>query len=326
MGATEKILEVRNLKTHFFTNAGVIKAVDGGSFNLRKGQTLGIVGESGSGKSVTSLSILRLVPKPAGRIVAGEILYRGEDLVKKSQSEMRAYRGNKLFMISQDPMTSLNPVFDIGNQIGEAIRRRQKLSGYDLRHKIIAMLKLVHIRAAETRMHAYPHQLSGGMKQRAMISMALACQPEILIADEPTTALDVTIQAQILKLMMEIREQYHTSIILITHDLGVIARFCDYVLVMYAGKIVERADVKTLFKANRHPYSRGLINSLPRLGVKQRRLASIKGQPPDLLNLRGGCPFEPRCDYSAERCALEYPPTEPVAQGHQIACWRWKEI
>ena len=326
MNGDEKILEVKNLKTYFFTNAGVVKAVDGGSFHLRKGQALGIVGESGSGKSVTSLSILRLVPKPAGRIVEGEILYRGEDLVKKSQKEMRQYRGDKLFMISQDPMTSLNPVFNIGNQIGEAIRRRQKLKGNDLKEKIIEMLKLVHIRVPETRINAYPHQFSGGMKQRTMISMALACQPEILIADEPTTALDVTIQSQILKLMTEIREQYNTSIILITHDLGVIARFCDYVLVMYAGKIVEMADVKTLFKRNRHPYTRGLLNSLPRLGKKQRRLESVKGQPPDLLNLPEGCPFKPRCDYSVEECVLDYPPSESVGEGHLISCWRWREI
>jgi oligopeptide/dipeptide ABC transporter ATP-binding protein len=326
MSKNEKILEVKNLKTHFFTNVGVVKAVDGGSFHLRKGQALGIVGESGSGKSVTSLSIMRLVPKPAGRIVEGEILYRGEDLVKKSQKEMREYRGKKLFMISQDPMTSLNPVFTIGNQIGEAVRRRQNLKGHNLKGKIIEMLDLVHIRASKTRISAYPHQFSGGMKQRAMISMALACQPEILIADEPTTALDVTIQAQILKLMMEIREKYNTSIILITHDLGVIAKFCDYVLVMYAGKIVERADVKTLFKGNRHPYTKGLINSLPHLGKKQRRLESIKGQPPDLLNLSGGCPFEPRCDYSVKRCSLDYPPSESVEKGHLISCWKWKEI
>jgi len=326
MSGNEKILEVRNLKTYFFTNVGVVKAVDGGSFHLTKGQALGIVGESGSGKSVTSLSILRLVPKPAGRIVGGEILYRGEDLVKKSQKEMRQYRGKKIFMISQDPMTSLNPVFSIGNQIGEAIRRRQNVKGDDLREKIIEMLKLVHIRSSENLIHAYPHQFSGGMKQRAMISMALACQPEILIADEPTTALDVTIQAQILKLMVEIRQKYNTSIILITHDLGVIAKFCDYVLVMYAGKIVERADVKTLFKGNQHPYTRGLINSLPHLGKKQQRLASIRGQPPDLLNLPVGCPFEPRCDYSIERCSHEYPPTESAGKGHLISCWRWREI
>ncbi|RLB38962.1 MAG: peptide ABC transporter ATP-binding protein [Deltaproteobacteria bacterium] len=326
MSGEEKILEVKNLKTYFFTNMGVVKAVDGGSFHLKKGQSLGIVGESGSGKSVTSLSILRLVPKPAGRIVEGKILYRGEDLVKKSQKEMRQYRGKKLFMISQDPMTSLNPVFNIGNQIGEAIRRRQNVKGNDLREKIIEMLKLVHIRSSENLIHAYPHQFSGGMKQRAMISMALACQPEILIADEPTTALDVTIQAQILKLMEEIRQKYNTSIILITHDLGVIAKFCEYILVMYAGKIVERADVKTLFKGNKHPYTRGLINSLPHLGKKQQRLSSTRGQPPDLLNLPAGCPFEPRCDYSIERCSHEYPPTESAGKGHLISCWRWREI
>ncbi|MBU0463654.1 MAG: ABC transporter ATP-binding protein [Proteobacteria bacterium] len=326
MSEKEIILEVRNLKTHFFTNMGLIKAVDGSSFSLRKGQTLGIVGESGSGKSITSLSILGLVPKPAGKIVEGEILYCGEDLVKKSQQEMREFRGKKIFMISQDPMTSLNPVFNIGNQLGEAVRRRQNLNGRNLKEKCIEILKQVQIRSAETRINAFPHELSGGMKQRLMISMALACRPEILIADEPTTALDVTIQAQILQLMMEIREKYKTSIILITHDLGVIARFCDYVLVMYAGKIVEKADIKTLFKRNRHPYTKGLLNSLPHLGEKQHRLMSIKGQPPDLLNLPAGCPFEPRCDYAVEKCSFEYPSDESVGKGHQVSCWRWREI
>ena len=223
-------------------------------------------------------------------------------------------------------MTSLNPVFKIGNQIAEALRRRERKRGAALRDTIVEMVKLVHIRRPEACVHSYPHHLSGGMKQRVMILMALACKPEILIADEPTAALDVTIQAQILKLMMEIRQHYATSIILISHDLGVIAKFCEYVLVMYAGKIVEKADVKTLFKGNRHPYTRGLINSLPRLGRKQRRLASIKGQPPDLLNLPRGCPFAPRCDYSVERCSWDYPPPESAGKGHQVSCWRWREI
>lgn len=322
----EKILEIKDLKTYFFTNAGVIRAVDGVSFSLHKGKTLGIVGESGSGKSVTALSILGLVPRPAGEIVGGEIWYRGEDLVKKSNREMRNFRGKKIFMIPQDPMTSLNPVFSIGDQIGEAIKQHQGIKGDGLKGKIIEMLKLVRIAMTEKRVNSYPHQFSGGMKQRVMISMALSCQPEILIADEPTTALDVTIQAQILKLMMEIRQKYNSSIIFITHDLGIIAKICNDVVVMYAGRIVEKADVVTLFKRHRHPYTKGLINSIPLLSRRKERLLTIKGQPPNLLDLPDGCPFEPRCDYADKKCADNYPPTELVTDHHTICCWRWREI
>jgi oligopeptide/dipeptide ABC transporter ATP-binding protein len=322
----EKILEVKDLKTYFFTTAGVIRAVDGVSFCLHKGKTLGIVGESGSGKSVTALSILDLVPRPAGKIVGGEILFRGEDLIKKSNKEMRSFRGKKIFMIPQDPMTSLNPVFNIGDQIGEAIGHHQGVKGDGLKSKIIEMLKLVRIPMPKKRVNSYPHQFSGGMKQRVMISMALSCQPEILIADEPTTALDVTIQAQIFKLMVEIRQKFNTSIILITHDLGIIAKFCNEVVVMYAGSIVEKADVTTLFKRHRHPYTKGLINSIPSINRRKDRLLTIKGQPPNLLDLPDGCPFEPRCDDAIERCAENYPPTELVADHHTICCWRWREI
>ena len=322
----EKILEVKHLKTHFFTAKGVVRAVDDVSFSLEKGQAVGVVGESGSGKSVTALSILRLLPRGAGRIVGGEIFYRGEDLVKKSQKEMRRYRGRKIFMIPQNPMTSLNPVFTIQNQLAEAVRRKESLKGSNLVERMIDILRRVNIRDAAGRLNAYPHEFSGGMRQRVMISMALACQPEILIADEPTTALDVTIQAQVLKLMWEVREKYDMSIILITHDLGVIAKFCDYALVMYAGKILEMADVKVLFKQSRHPYTRGLIHSLPRLGQKQTRLPTIKGQPPDLLNMSEACPFAPRCHYAAESCTHRFPPMEEIQNRHYVACWKWADV
>jgi oligopeptide/dipeptide ABC transporter ATP-binding protein len=322
----EKILEVKHLKTHFFTAKGVVRAVDDVSFSLEKGQAIGVVGESGSGKSVTALSILRLLPRGAGRIVGGEIFYRGEDLVKKSQKEMRRYRGRKIFMIPQNPMTSLNPVFTIRNQLAEAVRRKESLKGSNLVERMIDILRRVNIRDAAGRLNAYPHEFSGGMRQRVMISMALACQPEILIADEPTTALDVTIQAQVLKLMWEVREKYDMSIILITHDLGVIAKFCDYALVMYAGKILEMADVKVLFKQSRHPYTRGLIHSLPRLGQKQTRLPTIKGQPPDLLNMSEACPFAPRCHYAAEPCTHRFPPMEEIQNRHYVACWKWADV
>ena len=323
---SDVILEVNNLKTHFLTTQGVVKAVDGVDFSLRKGQVLGIVGESGSGKSVTALSILRLLPEPAGRIVDGQIWFRGENLVDKSQKEMRRYRGRHLFMISQNPMTSLNPVYTIRNQLAEAVPERKHLNRSGLKRKIIDMLKQVHINGAERRFILYPHQFSGGMRQRVIISMALANQPEILIADEPTTALDVTIQAQVLRLMAEVQRRYDMSIILITHDLGVVANFCDHVLVMYAGKMFEKADVDTLFSRYRHPYTQGLIRSLPRLGARQKRLATIPGQPPDLLHTTDGCPFMPRCDYTDAACGEAFPPLEEVEPGHTIACWNWRRL
>jgi len=320
------ILEVLDLKTHFFTSKGIVRAVDGVSFGVREGQSLGIVGESGSGKSVTSLSILGLLPRPAGRIVSGGIFYRGENLVGKSDQEMRKYRGTKLFMISQDPMTSLNPVFSIRSQLGEAVLRRKSLKSRALDEKVVDLLRMVRISGAEKRYNFYPHQFSGGMRQRVMIAMALACQPDILIADEPTTALDVTIQAQVLRLMQEVREKYGMSIVMITHDLGVIAQFCEFVLVMYAGKIMEQADVQTLFERSRHPYTRALLESLPQIGVKRSRLPTIKGQPPDLLGLPPGCPFYPRCDYALDKCLEAFPPVETVQGSHKVCCWRWHHL
>jgi oligopeptide/dipeptide ABC transporter ATP-binding protein len=266
------------------------------------------------------------LPKPAGRIVDGSILFRGENLVGKSNREMRMYRGRKLFMISQDPMTSLNPVFTIRNQVAEAILRRISARRRDLDGKVVELLKMVRISEAESRYAGYPHQFSGGMRQRVMIAMALACRPEILIADEPTTALDVTIQAQVLRLMREVRQQYGMSIILITHDLGVVAQFCEFVLVMYAGRIVERADVRTLFGACRHPYTKALLNSLPRIGLKRDRLTAIQGQPPDLLDLPPGCPFAPRCGSAVDKCAQFFPPLETVSGNHEICCWRWRSL
>jgi len=322
----EKILEVKNLRTHFTSAKGVLRAVDGISFSLERGQTLGVVGESGSGKSITALSILRLLPRGAGRIVSGEILYGGEDLVKKSQREMRSYRGKRIFMIPQNPMTSLNPVFTIQNQLAEAVLRSMALKGQGLKEKMVEILNRVRIRDAGSRLNAYPHEFSGGMRQRVMISMALACQPEILIADEPTTALDVTIQAQVLKLMEDVREKSDMAIILISHDLGVIAKFCDYALVMYAGKILEMADVNILFKRSRNPYTKGLIDSLPRLGQRRKRLPTIKGQPPDLLNLPDGCPFVPRCGYAAEECGVAFPPLKEIENSHYVACWKWGDV
>ncbi len=322
----EKILEVKHLRTHFTTAKGIVRAVDDVSFSLEQGEALGVVGESGSGKSVTALSILRLLPRGAGRIVGGEILYRGEDLIKKSQKEMRAFRGRKIFMIPQNPMTSLNPVFTIQNQLAEAVLRSELLKGRGLKEKMIDILKRVKIRDAGTRLNAYPHEFSGGMRQRVMISMALACQPEILIADEPTTALDVTIQSQVLKLMEEVRAKYEMAVIMISHDLGVIAKFCDYALVMYAGKILEMADVNVLFKEGRSPYTKGLIHSLPRLGQRQRRLPTIKGQPPDLLNMPDGCPFSPRCRYAIEECGRRFPPLEEIGSKHYVSCWKWADV
>ena len=320
------LLDIANLQTHFFVRGQVAKAVDNVSLTIESGKTLGLVGESGCGKSVTAHSIIQLIPDPPGKIVGGQIIFSGNDLLAYSEKQMRKIRGNQISMIFQEPMTSLNPVFSVGEQVAEVIRLHKKLSAKETRARVIDMFQRVGIPAADQRLDEYPHQMSGGMRQRVMIAMALACNPKMMIADEPTTALDVTIQAQILDLMNKLKADTGASILFITHDLGVIAKFCDYVLVMYAGKIVERADVKTLFKGNRHPYTRGLINSLPHLGKKQQRLASIKGQPPDLLNLPKGCPFEPRCDYSVERCSCDYPPIEPVDKEHFISCWRWREI
>ncbi|ABB14633.1 ABC transporter ATP-binding protein [Carboxydothermus hydrogenoformans] len=321
----EKILEVKDLKTYFYSSGKEIRAVDGVSFTLNRGEILGIVGESGSGKSVTSLSIMRLVPSPPGKIVGGEIIFAGEDLLKLSEKEMRKIRGEKISMIFQDPMTSLNPVFTIEEQLLEVFRVHKKLSKKEAREKAVELLKKVGIPEAERRLKSYPHQFSGGMRQRVMIAMALALNPALLIADEPTTALDVTIQAQILALMKELQKEYGTSIIMITHDLGVVAEMCHKVLVMYAGRPVEFADVKTLFANPKHPYTLGLLNSIPRLKEQKTRLTPIEGSPPDLGNLPRGCAFYPRCSFKQEVCSQVKPDFLELPD-RKIACHLYQGV
>jgi oligopeptide transport system ATP-binding protein len=315
------ILEVKDLKTHFFTEAGTVKAVDGVSFQLKKGETLGIVGESGSGKSITAMSIMRLIPSPPGRIVGGEIIFKDRDLTKTPEKEMQKIRGNEIAMIFQDPMTSLNPVLKIGEQIAEAIIFHQGLSKKEAWRKAVKMLEKVGIPQPELRANDYPHQFSGGMRQRAMIAMALSCNPQLLIADEPTTALDVTIQAQILELMNQLKEEYQTAIIMITHDLGVVAELCNNVVVMYAGKPVEITGVETIFEKPKHPYTWGLLSSLPKLEDDyQEKLEPIEGAPPDLRNLPQGCSFVNRCKNAHDKCLEICPPLVEVEQGHFVAC------
>jgi peptide/nickel transport system ATP-binding protein len=319
------LLDLRDLKTYFFTSDGVAKAVDGVSYQLHRGETLGVVGESGCGKSVTALSILRLVPDPPGRTVAGEIMFEGTNLLKLSRADMRRIRGNEISMIFQEPMTSLNPVFTIGNQISEAIILHQGLGKRDSLAKSIEMLQKVGIATPERRVHEYPHQLSGGMRQRAMIAMALSCNPKILLADEPTTALDVTIQAQILDLMFNLKEQLGMAIILITHNLGVVAESARRVVVMYCGKVVEEGPVLEIFKQPQHPYTQGLLQSLPRLEEKatgqKQRLMEIPGIVPSPYNLPSGCPFHPRCPKAQAICQEHEPPLEKVPGGHESACF-----
>jgi oligopeptide/dipeptide ABC transporter ATP-binding protein len=319
------LLEIKGLKTHFFSDEGVAPAVDGVDLRIHKGETLGIVGESGCGKSVTALSIMRLIPDPPGRITAGEILLDGQNLLKLSPDQMRKIRGNRISMIFQEPMTSLNPVYTIGNQIAETIRLHQKRSAQDALDRSLEMLKLVGIPAPERRLREYPHQLSGGMRQRAMIAMALACNPGLLIADEPTTALDVTIQAQILDLMGDLKAELLTAIILITHDLGVIAESASRVVVMYAGKVVEEADVISIFESPLHPYTVGLLQSMPRMDrrqTKKERLKEIKGVVPVPARLPPGCAFHPRCPEAMMICSGEAPQLKAVGEGHQVRCWR----
>lgn len=315
------LLKIEGLKTHFFTGAGVVKAVDGLDLEIRKGETLGIVGESGSGKSITAMSVMRLVPNPPGKIVAGRIFFAGADLLLKSEAEMRSIRGNSIAMIFQDPMTSLNPVFTIGDQIAENIKLHQGLGKKAAWARAGEMLEKVGIPDAGARAGDYPHQFSGGMRQRAMIAMALSCNPQLLIADEPTTALDVTIQAQILDLMRQLKEEYHTSIMLITHDLGVVADLCDRVLVMYAGRPVEFAVLADLFTDARHPYTWGLMRSIPRLDEETKeRLEPIEGQPPDLRKLPAGCRFAERCPRVMAHCWTDCPEMRELAPGHLAAC------
>jgi oligopeptide/dipeptide ABC transporter ATP-binding protein len=319
------LLRIRGLRTHFFTEAGVAKAVDGLDLDIMPGEVLGLVGESGSGKSVTALSILRLVPDPPGRIVGGEIWFGGRDLLALPWEEIRKIRGREISMIFQEPMTSLNPVFTIGNQISEAIILHQGLGKRDALAKSIEMLQKVGIATPERRVHEYPHQLSGGMRQRAMIAMALSCNPKILLADEPTTALDVTIQAQILDLMFNLKEQLGMAIILITHNLGVVAESARRVVVMYCGKVVEEGPVLEIFKAPQHPYTQGLLQSLPRLEEKatgqKQRLMEIPGIVPSAYNLPTGCKFHPRCPKAQKICQEQEPPLEKVPGGHESACF-----
>src|SRR5690349_18779461 len=320
------LLEVDNLKTHFFTRDGVVRAVDGVSFSVAPGETLAVVGESGCGKSVTSLSILRLIASPPGRIVSGRVLFEGRDLLTLSEDEMRAVRGDRISMIFQEPMTSLNPALTVGRQIAESLVLHRHLSEQDAMGKAVQMLRKVHMPEAERRLRQYPHELSGGMRQRVMIAMALACGPKRLIADEPTTALDVTIQAQILELMRELKSETGASIILITHDLGVVAEMADRVVVMYAGRKVEEARVNELFAHPRHPYTRGLLGSMPHLGDSVRgqdgkRLVEIPGVVPSLKEDQPGCLFAPRCPNATARCTAELPQLMAHGPGHWTACW-----
>ena len=326
--AAAAVLEVAGLQTFFFTRAGVLKAVDGVSFSLARGETLAVVGESGCGKSMAALSIMRLVPDPPGRIVGGSVTLDGRDLLKLDEDAMRNVRGNELSMIFQEPMTSLNPVLSIGEQIGEAIRLHQNLPESAVRAKAVEMLRRVRIPEPEQRAAEYPHQLSGGMRQRAMIAMALACNPKVLIADEPTTALDVTIQAQILELIVELQRETGTALILITHDLGIVAETAQRVVVMYAGRKVEEASVEALFAEPLHPYTQGLMASIPRLPsmrgkpvAEGGRLTEIPGAVPALTNLPQGCIFAPRCPLADARCHSTYPPYEEKRPGHGAACW-----
>ncbi len=316
------ILEVNDLRTYFFNRTSTVKAVDGVSFNLRQGETLGIVGESGCGKTMTALSLLRLVPKPAGRIVEGQILLNGEDLLQKTEDEMRQVRGRQISMILQDPQTSLNPVFSIGNQIIEALGMARKESRTGMLRRAVEALRNVNVAAPERRLDDYPHQMSGGMKQRVVGAIAMSCEPGLIIADEPTTALDVTIQLQYLRLLKDIQLNTGLAIIFITHDFGVVARMCDRVAVMYAGRIVEQGTVRELFNSPSHPYTEALMASVPKLEERVDRLYSIEGQPPLLSNLPEGCRFEDRCPYAREKCVSEYPSSFTVEAEHTADCWK----
>ncbi|MCH8186950.1 MAG: ABC transporter ATP-binding protein [Chloroflexi bacterium] len=320
-GGGDVVLEVKGLRTYFVTKWGVVKAVDGVDFNLHRGETLGIVGESGCGKSVTMLSIMRLVPSPPGHIVGGEILLEGEDILQIDGSEMQRVRGGQIALLLQDPMTALNPVFDMEDQVGEALRIHKKLTGRALRDQVVEMLRRVRIPAPDVRMKDYPHQLSGGMRQRVVGAIGISCDPLILIADEPTTSLDATIQAQYLRLLKDLQQETGVAIIFITHDFGIVAHMCDRVAVMYAGRIVEQGDVRQIFNNPSHPYTEALINSVPKMEEKMERLYSIPGQPPALWDLPKGCSFAPRCPYVHDRCHEAYPEVFEVQDGQTAACW-----
>ena len=322
-----KLLEVKDLKTYFYTDEGVVKSVDGVSFSVDKGETLGVVGESGCGKSITSMSIMQLIGKP-GKIVNGEIDFKGENLLNKDKEEMRKIRGKEIAMIFQDPMTSLNPVYTVGQQIMEAVLIHEDMTKEQARERAIQMLDLVKIPDAEKRLNSYPHEFSGGMRQRVMIAMALSCNPEFLICDEPTTALDVTIQAQILNLINELKEKTGTAVMMITHDLGVISEVADNVMVMYAGQVVEYTDVDTVFEKPLHPYTQGLISCIPKLGGQEEKLSTIKGMVPSFNDMPEGCLFCPRCEYAKDICRKERPELVDL-DGHQVRCFkytdRWEE-
>ena len=318
------ILQVEDLHTSFFTRAGEVKAVDGVSFYVREGETFGLAGESGCGKTVTALSILRLLPEPAGQIVGGKIILDGTNLLELDKKEMREYRGRMISMILQDPMTSLNPVYTIGDQIAESVRLYQGLRDEMVEQEVISALRLLKIPSPEVLLHDYPFQLSGGMRQRVVGAIAMSCYPRLLIADEPTTALDATIQAQYMALFRDVQKKTNVAIIYITHDFGVIAQMCHRVAVMYAGKIMETATTRELFEAPKHPYTSALINSVPRLDRKDERLYSIEGQPPSLMNLPPGCRFAPRCPIAKAVCREQEPPEVKISSGHSVSCWRVK--
>lgn len=318
------ILEVEDLHTYCFTRFGTVKAVDGVSFSLREGEALAVVGESGCGKTMTALSLLRLVPRPAARIVKGAIRLQGEDLLEKSEREMRDIRGRRISMILQDPQTSLNPVFTVGNQLIEAIQIHHRDNGRSLVKRAIDSLKQVRVAAPERRVSDYPHQISGGMKQRVVGAIALSCEPKVIIADEPTTSLDVTIQAQYLRLLREIQEATNLALIFITHDFGIVAKMCDRVMVMYAGRVVESGTVRDIFNHPSHPYTQALLKSVPNMDEEVERLFSISGQPPALWDLPEGCRFAARCTHADDRCRSEYPPTVSINNGHAASCWKMR--
>lgn len=321
MAQSEKVLEIKDLCVDFKTVEGTVRAVNHLSYTLHKGEKLGIVGESGSGKSVSSLGIMQLIPNPPGEITRGAIIYKGEDLVHTSEKKMQHIRGNEISMIFQEPMTSLNPIIKCGKQIAESLMLHRGLKKKEAMQEAIAMMKAVGIANPEVRAHEYPHQMSGGMRQRVMIAMALACQPQILIADEPTTALDVTIQAQILDLIRDLNESMHTSVLFITHDLGVVSELCDTVIVMYTGHIVEKAPVRELFKDPKHPYTIGLMNAIPKITKDRPPLETIEGMVPNPTERIYGCSFWPRCPHATERCKQEKPPIINISEERQVRCW-----
>ena len=321
------LMKVSGLATQFFTEDGIVKAVDGIEYDLEEGETLGLVGESGCGKSVSALSVLRLIPNPPGRIVGGEVMFEGQDLLKLSEEDMRHIRGNRISMVFQEPMTSLNPILTIGRQITEPLELHMDMTSRQAEERAIELLGLVGIPDAAARINDYPHQFSGGMRQRVMIAMALSCNPKLLIADEPTTALDVTIQAQVLELMQKAAKEVGASLIVITHNLGVVARYADRVNVMYAGKIIERGSATDIYKNPKHPYTLGLLRSVPRLDEpRKEKLSPIEGMPPDLVDLPSGCSFRARCTYAVDRCAEETPPLASVGEGHLAACWESDKV